>query len=215
MVELGDLDVQVRESLRARRVKIAIVSPGQIRVTVPMGFPTAEVPLILAANRPWLERNLPKMPGAHPQMLALAAIAEEWRLTLGFPRQEHYPELHLPHRDEVIPWLRRKAEVQLVPILHQVSQETGLSFQKATVRHQKTRWASCSGQGHISLNCKLLFLPPADLRYVLIHELCHTVHLNHSANFWALVASFLPDYRDRDRAVRQAWQYVPPWLGWR
>ncbi len=215
MAGLGNLDVQIRESSRARRVKIAILSPVQIRVTVPTGFPTAQVPLILAANRRWLERHLPKMPESHPKVLTLAAIGEEWQLLLGSSPQERYPELRLPHLEEVIPWLRRKAEKQLVPILHQVSQETGLTFQKAAVRHQKTRWASCSGQGHISLNCKLLFLPPADLRYVLIHELCHTVHLNHSADFWALVASFLPDYRERDRAVRQAWQYVPPWLGWR
>ncbi len=215
MAGLGNLDVQIRESPRARRVKIAILSPVQIRVTVPTGFPTAEVPLILAANRPWLERHLPERPDAHPKVLTLAAIGEEWRLVLGLSPQERYPELRLPHLAEVIPWLCRKAERQLVPILHQVSRETGLTFQKASVRHQKTRWASCSGQGHISLNCKLLFLPPADLRYVLIHELCHTVHLNHSADFWALVASFLPDYRERDRAVRQAWQYVPPWLGWR
>ncbi|MGQ9865188.1 MAG: M48 family metallopeptidase [Pseudanabaenaceae cyanobacterium] len=212
MAELGNLEVQVRESSRARRVKIAIVAPHQIRVTIPLGLPTTEVPLILAANRPWLERNLPKMRDVPPRQLVLAAIAEEWQLTLGDPHSENYPELRLPHREEVIPWLRRKAAVHLVPILRQVSQETGLVFQKAAVRHQKTRWASCSSQGHISLNCKLLFLPPADLRYVLIHELCHTVHLNHSPDFWALVAAFQPDYRDRDRAVRQAWQYVPAWL---
>ncbi|NJK59452.1 MAG: M48 family metallopeptidase [Oscillatoriales cyanobacterium SM2_1_8] len=215
MAELGNLEVQVRESPRARRVKIAILSARQIRVTVPMGFPPTEVPLILAANRPWLERNLPKVPAPktlEPKILALAAIGEEWHLALGGLPQENYPQLTLPHMDAAIPWLRRKAERHLIPILHQVGQETGLSFQKVAVRHQKTRWASCSGQGHISLNCKLLFLPPADLRYVLIHELCHTVHLNHSANFWALVATFLPDCRDRDRAVRKAWQYIPPWL---
>ncbi|MGC1525969.1 MAG: M48 family metallopeptidase, partial [Phormidesmis sp.] len=63
-----------------------------------------------------------------------------------------------------------------------------------------------------SLNFKLLFLPRPLVHYVLVHELCHTVHMNHSKHFWALVAKKQPDYQWRRDALKKAWRYVPRWV---
>jgi len=93
-----------------------------------------------------------------------------------------------------------------------VSQEVNLPFKNVSIRGQKTRWGSCSSDQSISLNCKLLFLPSPVVRYVLIHELCHTVHMNHSAAFWALVGCFEPNYRQLDRNLRDARCDVPLWM---
>ncbi|MCU0524145.1 MAG: M48 family metallopeptidase [Elainella sp. Prado103] len=109
-------------------------------------------------------------------------------------------------------WLKRKAEMQLIPWLRQTSQEIKLPFNRAAVRGQKTLWASCSSKSNISLNFKLLFLPPHLVRYVFIHELCHTIHLNHSRKFWALVAEKEPNYRQYDAELNKAWVYIPEWL---
>ncbi|MGF1512499.1 MAG: M48 family metallopeptidase [Elainellaceae cyanobacterium] len=109
-------------------------------------------------------------------------------------------------------WVRDAAKRHLVPWLEQVSQEVQMPYSKATIRRQKTRWGSCTSRQTISLNDKLLFLPPALVRYVLIHELCHTVHLNHSAEFWSLVGQWEPDYQRLDHALKEGWQYVPDWL---
>ncbi|GAB4376069.1 MAG: SprT family zinc-dependent metalloprotease [Elainellaceae cyanobacterium] len=109
-------------------------------------------------------------------------------------------------------WLTRKAELHLTPWLEQVSQEVALPFNKTTVRGQKTIWASCSGQKNISLNYKLIFLPAYLVRYVFIHELCHTIHLNHSADFWSLVAEKEPDYKLYDTELNKAWCYIPEWV---
>jgi predicted metal-dependent hydrolase len=89
---------------------------------------------------------------------------------------------------------------------------TRTTFATASIRGQKTRWGSCSSRQTISVNCKLLFLPSELVRYVLIHELCHTVHLNHSAAFWALVAQKEPDYQQLDAGLRDARYHVPLWL---
>ncbi|MBW4464332.1 MAG: M48 family metallopeptidase [Pegethrix bostrychoides GSE-TBD4-15B] len=109
-------------------------------------------------------------------------------------------------------WLKRKAELHLIPWLRQTSQEISLPFAEASIRGQKTLWASCSSRHNISLNYKLLFLPPHLVRYVLIHELCHTIHLNHSQRFWGLVGQKEPDYRQLDAELNKAWIYIPTWV---
>lgn len=109
-------------------------------------------------------------------------------------------------------WLKRKAELHLVPWLRQTSREVALPFNQVAIRGQKTLWASCSARSDISLNYKLLFLPPHLVRYVLIHELCHTIHLNHSQRFWGLVAQKEPDYEQIDAELNKAWIYIPAWV---
>ena len=80
------------------------------------------------------------------------------------------------------------------------------------VRLQRTRWGSCSSRGRISLNLALVFQPPAVLRYLLVHELAHTRHMNHSRAFWAAVAACEPDYRRLDALLCKGWHNVPDWL---
>lgn len=77
---------------------------------------------------------------------------------------------------------------------------TGGHYSSITVRDQKTRWGSCSSRGTLSFNYRLIFAPPAVLDYVVVHELCHLTHMNHSKDFWNLVASVMPEY-----AVHKKW----------
>ncbi len=74
-------------------------------------------------------------------------------------------------------------------------QYTGGSYSRITIRDQKTRWGSCSSTGTLSFNYRLMFAPPRVLDYVVIHELCHLTHMNHSREFWNLVASVMPEYK--------------------
>jgi predicted metal-dependent hydrolase len=115
-------------------------------------------------------------------------------------------------RRALIEWLRRRARSFLVPRLEELARRDGMGFGRVTVRHQTTRWASCSPQGAISLNLRLLFLEPALLDHVLIHELCHTKELNHSKRFWALVQARDPAYALHRRQVRHAWRSLPAWV---
>ncbi len=108
-------------------------------------------------------------------------------------------------------WLQHQGRIHLTPWLEQVSAETGLSYHKVQIRGQKSRWGSCSSRGTISLNYNLLFLRPELVRSLIIHELCHTVQLNHSASFYQLWAQFLPDYQELRAEMKQARDQVPWW----
>ena len=72
---------------------------------------------------------------------------------------------------------------------------TGGNYTKITVRDQKTRWGSCSSNGTLSFNYRLMYAPPRILDYVVVHELCHLTHMNHSKEFWNMVASIMPEYK--------------------
>ncbi|MGB3299515.1 MAG: SprT family zinc-dependent metalloprotease [Phormidesmis sp.] len=109
-------------------------------------------------------------------------------------------------------WLAHRAHRELAPWLRQLGFELDLPCRRISVRGQKTRWASCSSQKDISLNYKLLFLPRPLVHYVLVHELCHTLHMNHSNQFWALVAEKLPSYKRWDSELKTGWRYVPRWV---
>lgn len=72
---------------------------------------------------------------------------------------------------------------------------TGGEYNRITIRDQKTRWGSCSSKGTLSFNWRLMLAPPAILDYVVVHELCHLTHMNHSPAFWQAVETILPDYK--------------------
>ncbi len=108
-------------------------------------------------------------------------------------------------------WLHAHARHHLPRWLSRLSHEFRLSYGACSVRAQKTRWGSCSARGRISLNRNLLFLPPHLTRYVLIHELCHTVHLNHSPRYWVLVGRMDPRFRQWEAELKTADWHIPLW----
>ncbi|WP_020559719.1 M48 family metallopeptidase [Thiofilum flexile] len=109
-------------------------------------------------------------------------------------------------------WLLKMAHHHLPQQLAQVAEEIGLRYTKVAVRNQRGRWGSCNSYHYISLNAKLLFLPPELVHYVLVHELCHTVHPNHSPAFWELVSRFEPKLKQIRQQMKQTAQWIPSWV---
>lgn len=109
-------------------------------------------------------------------------------------------------------FIKQLAQHYLIPWLDQLSSEIALPYKAASIRSQSTLWGSCTAAKKISLNVKLLFLPYALTRYVLLHELCHTQHLNHSKSYWNLLKRFDPHCLAHRRMLRSASQYLPTWI---
>jgi len=104
--------------------------------------------------------------------------------------------------------LKREAKAYLPRQLQYLAEKYGFNYEKIRYANQSGRWGSCSSSGTISLNIALMNLPLELIDYVLIHELCHTVHLHHQANFWSLVESHLPGYKQLRKQLKTHNPYI-------
>lgn len=223
----------VRVSGRARRLSVRVYPGGRVEVVVPPGASPAAVQKFIGTHRQWIHRRVEDLSTAaaidnsRPASIRLPAIGQHYAVEYEHagddsPRARVVGENLLVasgplHNDRAIAallrsWLADLAHQQLGAQLATVAEECGFRYGRAQVRRQRTRWGSCSASGTISLNVCLLFLRPAVVRYLLVHELCHTRHMNHSAKFWGLVESFEPDYRGLDQELLRGWQSVPGWM---
>ncbi|HPY99327.1 MAG TPA: M48 family metallopeptidase, partial [bacterium] len=98
---------------------------------------------------------------------------------------------------------KEKARALVVPRLDYFNQFYNFKFRRLSIRDQRSRWGSCSRNGGLNFNYRLVFLPPNLADYLIVHELCHLGEFNHSPAFWKLVARTIPDYENRRRLLRK------------
>jgi predicted metal-dependent hydrolase len=168
-----------------------------------------------------------KPAAALPETLELPALGESWRIEYRPTNTKIVGALaeaagqltvygavsdRSACREALKGWLRLRTREELVPWLDRLAGQNGFKFRESFIRGQKTRWASCSSKGTINLSFKLLFLERDWVRCVLLHELCHTVMMNHSSRFWALLGGLEPQCREIHKKMRDGWKRVPAWL---
>ena len=171
---LYDLPYTVIHS-RRKTCAVSISAEGEITLRLPLGTSETQVSRLLLDKQHWIithyleavkqQENRPVSDLTDTQRAAL----EKRYITAA---KDYFP----------------KRAAHFLPL-------TGGSFSRITIRDQKTRWGSCSGKGTLSFNWRLMLAPPAVLDYVVVHELCHLTHMDHSKAFWTLVESVCPDYR--------------------
>ena len=199
---------------------------------MPKRTASSEVQSFVGANREWIERarralGVQDRPAValFPSEISFRFVERQWRVSHvpsdGQSRLRVLPEEIQVHGKQpgdpggfrlLQAWLKQQGKRMLVPRLEFLSGETGLGFKHSQMRLQRSRWGSCSSRGSISLNAAALFVEPALVDYLILHELSHTRHMNHSPKFWSLLESLAPGARKLDRALNLAWRDVPPWL---
>ena len=227
----------LRRSRRAKRVLLKISGDRRLTAVIPWSFRTrrlaAYLDELLESRRGWIESTLRKR---EELRRALGSEQAPWPAEIVFPALERaWPVLYETGPGPGARWRlvegglrvsspdweraagalvafgRSRAKAELPVWLGRLAEEQGLALSRVSIRGQRSRWGSCSRRGALSLNWKLLFLPPALCRYVLLHELAHLKHLNHSPAYWAELHSWEPAALELDRELRQGWAHVPAW----
>lgn len=218
----------VRVSARARRLTARVHVGGRVEIVVPVGVTARAVRDFVQRFTPWIDRKVAAMQcfaqpvAAVPERIDFAYTGErfsvEWQGSgkRGLSVQADRLLVRAPDlegaRRKLQDWLKAAAEQRLAPHLLRLARELRYPVKRVAIRCQRTRWGSCSTRGTVSLNCSLVFLEAEVVRYLFLHELAHTQHMNHSADFWRLVESLEPNYRRLDRELLAGWRTVPLWV---
>lgn len=225
------------KSTRAKHVRLKASVRKGLELVVPTRFNPKHIPEILEKHKEWITKNLLKIQHkladasetdlGLPTEIRLTAITETWLMHYIKTRGKTVKLMTRPSQEIVLVgditqkalckkvlagWLKKQGEKHLLPRLEHLSKQCHLPYSAASIRGQRSRWGSCSVDKDISLNYKLLFLPSALADHILVHELCHTMHLNHSTAFWRLVAKNDPHWKQHCKEIKTAEKYVPTWL---
>lgn len=202
-------------SLRARRLRVT-VKEGQVTVTLPRGVKPAEAERMLQQNAAWLLKHLDA-----PDRTKKPASTLPADVILFYGEVHHIEVREEPGRQSrlrveqkanrllvrvppgtketprrlVVPWLKAQARAIIEESVKKQAVRMGVSYKGVSIRDQRTRWGSCSNQGSLSFNWRLVMAPPAVLQYVVIHELAHRRQQNHSKAFWQVVTQYYPEYK--------------------
>lgn len=220
--EFGEIVVTKRRDSRAIRIKVGL--KGELVATAPLYTPLLFIKQVVNSSRAQL-RKLILDAGALNLYTDGQAIGKHHTLGVVATSMVHKPEvkiqrqtlvLYLPPgselatravqqlvREAVTTVLRKEAKLYLPPKLKQLAIQHGFSYNKLRFSHASGRWGSCSSEGTISLNIALMKLPDELIDYVLIHELCHTRHMDHSAAFWKQVERYDPHFRLHKRQIKR------------
>ena len=156
--------IHYRHSGRAKYLRLTIHPTQTITVTVPQHTTLQQAQKFLQSKQAWIQKHLHK-------------LQQQKQLTPDYPKLSQKELL--------------QAQEKLFLRLDYFSDKYNLTYRRASFRCQKTRWGSCSEQNNISLNINIAYLPKELQDYILLHELCHIRHKNHSKRFWSELDSYV------------------------
>lgn len=209
----------VRRHPKAKHMRLKVTPFDGVVVTLPLRLPRYINPdQFVQDNGPWVLEKLREAGHHISATLGTELRPGRWilfrgkryriaveRLMVSKPRIRlneltETVSIYLPRNEEITPeaalktWLREEAAKQIRKVVIEETKAIGVQCKRITVREQKTKWGSCTVDGNISFNWRLILFPPRVLRYVVVHELCHLRHFDHSTRFWRLVEQHMPDY---------------------
>ena len=204
-----DIEYTIRRSSRARHVRVTVHDHHGVEVVLPERAPERAAAAAVRELRPWIERRLEEAHQARARLAERAGTVPYLGEALSLVVQNGRTRVHRRGDRLLVPdgdarpalerWYRRAARQEIAARLDRATARTGTPYRGLTIRGQRTRWASCSAEGRMSFNWRLLLAPETVLDYVVWHEVCHLDVLDHSPRFWALLERHWPRYRD-DRA---------------
>ncbi len=204
--------------LRTRRktLSVTVDALGQVTVRAPLRYSDAKIAMFLAEKEAWILRHQARfskagirLPGESLDGYRLLLLGEEYLITLydgkrvrllSDERQIFLPKARA--EEALRRWLKENAKRIFTDATRIRAEEMGVSYHSVSISSATTKWGSCSGDNRLRFSYRLLYAPKEVIDYVIVHELCHTLHHDHSSAFWATVASVLPDYQKKRKWLK-------------
>ncbi|HWF31379.1 MAG TPA: SprT family zinc-dependent metalloprotease [Solirubrobacteraceae bacterium] len=203
---MSEISYTVRRSSRARNVRVNVHAHAGVEVVLPARAPDRAAAAAVSELRPWIERRLDEAREALARVAARAGTLPYLGDSLELVPQRGRTRVHRKGAQLLVPdgdarpaierYYRRAAREEITPRLDRATQLAGSRYTNLSIRAQRTRWASCSAEGAMSFNWRLLLAPERVLEYVVWHEVCHLEILDHSPRFWKLLERRWPGWRE-------------------
>ena len=235
-IRFGDTDIEyeVRRSERRKKTVQVTVDGSGVLVAAPMTTPKSELRAIVRKRAPWilnhassamleaapksfvsgetlpyLGRNVCLVVASTDMRLPEVSF-DHWRFRVAVPQTLNGGERYEAIRRAVVRWYRDRAAKRLPDIVEHWWPRLGRGEKSLVlVRDQRQRWGSCAPDGTLRFNWRAMMLKPALIEYVVVHELAHLTHRNHSADFWALLSTAMPDAQQRRSRLREMGRALP------
>ena len=166
---------------KSRRKTISCtIKDGTVEVRAPYRMSEAQIRDFLEKHRAWIEKTLEKDRKLKAELKNLPTITFEDIKVLAEKAKEVIPERVRYYAGKI-----------------------GVTYGRITIRNQKTVWGSCTAKGNLNFNCLLMLTPPEVLDSIVVHELCHRKHMNHSTEFYTEVLRVYPDYRKWEKWLKE------------
>lgn len=209
---------------KRRNMAIKVFPDGRVKIYAPSRYPASACATFLESKKEWIKKH--NLLGVEKQRRTQKNYQTgELHLYMGmsFPLDKKWkngikkpsvqleenalvvclPEEGQPAIKEILEkWYRVQAKEVFLARLAHYTAITGLKPNRVTIKAQKTRWGSCSGKKNLNLNWHCIKAPIEIVDYVIVHELCHLVHMNHSTEFWNLVRQMMPDFEWRRKWLK-------------
>ena len=175
-IRLGENPVDIKIIHSSRKTLALEVKGGIVKARVPMRVSDKNVISFIEKNKNWIERAI-----------------GVWKKKV---EENKASGLIIPPLCELTSNEHKTIKKSLERRVEYFAGLLGVSYNRKSIRDQRTRWGSCSSKGNLNFNYRLFFLKSELMDYVVIHELSHRIHMNHSREFWNVVEEFCPNYRD-------------------
>lgn len=178
ILENREIAYSVRESARARCLRITVHPGGELSATLPYGMSMNKLENFIRQKADWILRKISLAKKRKPKILLPKSSRREY----------------LKYKNQALKLAKLKIE--------EINKAYNFEYSRISIRNQKSRWGSCSRKGNINMNYRIIYLPEKYFNYLVVHELCHIKESNHSKRFWSLVAETISDYKQIRKEFR-------------
>ncbi len=218
---------QIKRSRRRKTVAICVKPDGSVRILVPSILPDKNIAALVQKKSTWIRSKIARFQEMQSLQLekhyvsgeSLSYLGETFKLQIAegtageitLARGSFHVQLPKETADEarkqyikekLESWYRQQALKRLLEQTGRYAEKIGVVPSSVGIKGYRSRWGSCHSDGRIYFNWRIILAPPFVIDYLVVHELCHLLHANHSRNFWRCVERMLPDYAERRKWLK-------------